>query len=96
MAKKSGTLTKTEQYSLQFQDLMDAISTSTSVNYIRPVEWVLDGYIVHHPIRHVYSIGLNDTERFEFRIKAKDYKTFVDACKKRRAQILEQLKTRKK
>lgn len=96
MAKKSGTLTKTEQYSLQFQDLMDAISTSTSVNYVKPVEWVLDGYVVHHPIRYVYSIGLNDTEYFEFRIKAKDYKTFVDACKKRRAQILEQLKTRKK
>lgn len=102
MAKKLGTLTKTEQYSLQFQDLMDAIPTSTVIKHVdeiegdRSIQWVINGYSVHSSMRDVYSIGLDEKPKFEFFLKANDYNKFVQACETRRAQILEQLKTRKK
>ena len=68
MVKKSGTLTKTEQYSLQFQDLMDAIPTSTVIKHVdeiegdRSIQWVINGYSVHSSMRDVYSIGLDESQ----------------------------------
>ena len=102
MTKNSKTSHKAAAYSLQFQDLMDVIPTSTVAKHVdlinkkRLIEWVVDGYVVRSSMLDVYSVGYNDTEKFEFFLKLKDYKKFVEACEKRRAEILEQIKVKKK
>ncbi len=102
MTKNSKTSHKAAAYSLQFQDLMDVIPTSMVAKHVdlinkkRSIEWVVDGYVVRSSMLDVYSVGYNDTEKFEFFLKLKDYKKFVEACEKRRAEIFEQIKVKKK
>lgn len=103
MAKK---LSKKEEYLLNVQDLMDAIPLSTVAKFIkqfkadgvtyRSIRWAVDGYAVHSDTRDVYSIGPGDTANFEFILKVRDYNKFVEACEKRRAEVLEQIKVKQK
>lgn len=102
MEKSKIRLSKAEAYSLQVKDLMDAVPTSTVIKCVdkidkhRLIKWVVDGYAVHSSMRDVYSVGLNEIENFEFFLKLKDYKKFVEACEKRRAELYGQLKKRKR
>ena len=103
MAKK---LSKKEEYLLNVQDLMDVVPTSTVAKVVRQindggkknrvVKWIVAGYSVHSDLRDVWSISPGDTEHYEFTLMVKDYKKFVEACEKRRAEILEQIKVKKK
>ena len=100
MQKKSKKANKAAAYSLQLQDLMDVIPTSKIDKQVdkiadcRSITWVVDGYAVHSSLRDVYSIDMDSNEKFEFFLKSKDYKKFVEACEKRRAEIFEQNKTK--
>lgn len=100
MTKK---ISKKEQYSIQVQDLMDVIPLSTDVSkqldgernkkgrvVNKSIRWVVKGYAVYSGTRSVNSIAYDDSEQFEFCLKVKDYKNFVQACEDRRAQLLEQ------
>ena len=93
MGKKTGMLTKKETYLLQVQDLMAVIPASTvnkivdQIDDTRSIKWVVDGYTVHSSLRDVYSVNMDDTERFEFFLKARDYKKFVEACEARRKEL---------
>ena len=85
--------TKTERYSFQVQDLMNVIPTSTVVKHVvyvddfRSIQWSIDGYIVYSSLRDVYSVGMDEKEKFEFFLKPKDYKKFVSACEARRKEL---------
>lgn len=102
MGKKTGTLNKKEAYSLNVQDLMQEISTSTVVKHVtyiddfQSIQWTVNGYTVYSSLRDVYSIDPHDREKFIFFLKAKDYKNFVAACEKRRAELREQNKAKTK
>ena len=109
MSKKSNTSHKAELYSLNLQDLMASIPESTVAKQIddfideedgkildHQIRWVVGDHIVYSGIRDVYSIDCGDTEKFKFILKRADYKKFVEACEKRRAEIFEQMKSRKK
>lgn len=88
-------MNKKEKYALNLQDLMNVIPTSTVVKHVvyvddfRSIQWSIDGYIVYSSLRDVYSVGMDEKEKFEFFLKAKDYKKFVLACEARRKELFE-------
>lgn len=98
-----------EKYALNVQNLMDLIPESTVAKQVdilmdededkvleRQIKWVVGDYAVYSDLHDVYSIGTNFEETLEFILKVNDYKKFVTACKKRRAEMLKQMQPQKK
>ena len=105
MEKKPDTLNKKESYSLRVQNLMGVIPTSTVEKHVTNmgdfssiVQWSIGGYIIYSSFywHDVYSTSPNGKKHFEFFLEAKDYIKIKEACEKRRAELLEQTKSKKK
>ena len=97
---------KTEEYKLKFKNLMDLVPVSSVAKQVDTVEyedtvvdssirWVVGDRVVYSDMRDVYTIGPRLEEYFEFFLTRKDYKAFVAACNKRRAEMKKQIQKQK-
>lgn len=97
---------KTEEYKLKFKNLMDLVPVSSVAKQVDTVEyedtvvdssirWVVGDRVVYSDMRDVYTIGPRLEEYFEFFLTRKDYKAFVAACNKRRAEMKQQIQKQK-
>ena len=95
-----------QEYKLQFQNLMDLIPVSSVAKQVDTLEdegevldtsirWVVGDYAIYSDTRDVYTIGPRLEEYFEFILTRKDYKAFVAACNKRRAEMKKQTQKQK-
>ena len=95
-----------QEYKLKVKNLMNLIPVSSVAKQIdnfedegevldASIRWVVGDYAIYSDMRDVYTIGPRLEEYFEFFLTKKDYKAFVLACNKRRAEMKKQIQEQK-